>query len=991
MQIAFARIFTAIVLVTSTMALVQPTRAGAAIPAPFDSTFGVGGMATLETPLQKSDSVAADIITDTDGNLYVLYKSSAGLAHEMVTIGKYTSSGSPITQFGVNGRTAPLNLAGSNFALQSGGKIVITGWETVKWQPNGSFNDADSAPVLTYRYTQSGRIDTTFGTNGVRRIPSFPGKDFDGDEVLLATHPSTDYIALGFSVRAEGNANYYFVALTPSGQIERSWGNGGAREVAPVVGASRGTNSLQRIVVLSDGSLLGIGNAFPSSGAQHIVLTKLNPWGSLDSQFDGATNGNGIVFIRFGSADGVRMTAITVLQNNDVVLAGEASPAYLQPWYYAATKIDAGGVVDTAFGTAGFTLSSLEVPGYNLLPKRLGVQADGRFVFSVTSTTNSTTTGGFMRLETDGTLSGTQDCALCLWTGGNSGTQSTSLVVSENKIIWTGALTAEKNSVVRRFAANGIPDESFNNIRLQLNLDEWLAQMSISKPQPDGSILFAGTAIGMRNYEGLWSGVIMKTTSTGALDTSFGSGGYQLLPAPTSDNNLNLRDLVVQTDGKIIALADGEDDNTSNPAVLMWRVNANGTMDNTFGTNGAVVTSDQNADLVPRALFLTSTQKILVVLNSFENQTGRPWIYRYTTSGVLDPTFTDASNFQGGVRPLIGDGTGSFHTAIRSSDGTILVAGSGSINSSEQTFVTRIFENGSIDTSFAGGLVSWSSQHQQRPIFVSKMYVDNQSRIILMGSTVGQVSRTAVSRLTPSGAFDITFNGTGTQNFSYRDPAQLEYQEAFDITPFGNGYVTVGGGSENQAANYRSFSGISRIRQNGEMDSDFGTNGILLPFSTTESIITSVTQLSDSSLLLLGSMIGNPGMISVSFLVKLPAPSSPTPSTPVTTPTTTSPPITAPPSTTSPPTTTPVISNTETKSSSEIKLVVSVNQASILNQLKITVPKGGKVAMTSKTAKICRVSKARVFAISSGTCRITVTVTTSAKKKSTKTLSFKVT
>jgi len=989
MRIVLARMISAVVLATSTVAFLNAVKASASVPAPFDSSFAASGLATIETPLQKSDSVAADIITDTDGNLYVLYKSSAGLTHEVVTIGKYTSSGTPITQFGINGRTAPLNLWGSNFALQSNGKIVVTGWEAVKWQPNESFDSSDPAPVLTYRYTQNGHIDMSFGTNGVRKISSFPGKDFVGDEVLLAIHPTEDYIALGFGVRADNNANYYFIALRPSGRIESDWGNGGAREVAPTIGALRGSNSLQRIVILSDGSLLGIGSAFPNSGAGHIVLTKLNPSGSLDTAFDGASqngNGNGIVFIRFGTADAARMTAVTVLQNNDIVLAGQATPAYLQPWYYAATKIGADGVVDSNFGSGGFMLSSLEVPGDNFLPKRLGIQADGRFVFSVTSTANSTTAGGFMRLETNGILDATGDCALCLWAGGNSRTQATSLVVSENKIVWAGALTAEKNSLVRRFLANGEVDETFNNITVQLNLDEWLAQLWVSKPQPDGSILFGGTAIGMRNYEGIWSGVIMKTTSTGALDTSFGLGGYQFLPAPTSEFTLSIRDLVVQANGKIIALAGGRDVNSTNPSILMWRLNANGTMDEYFGANGAVVTTDQNADLFPRTLLLTSPQsapKILVVLTNFENQTGRPWIYRYTNTGALDPTFTDASNFQGGVRPLIGDGTGSFHTAIHAANGAIFVAGSGSIDSIEQTFVTRILENGSIDTSFAGGLVSWSSQHQVHPNFVSKMYVDDQSRIILMGSTDGQISRTAVSRLTRNGAFDTTFNGTGTQNFSFKDPAQLVHHESIEIAPFGNGYVTVGGGAESQGTSFRNFSGIARMKSNGGMDEEFGTNGILLPFSTEENILTAVTQLSDGSLLLLGFMINSEDKTAKNFLVKIPAPSAQTTTSTTTSTTTTS---TVAPANTTPPTTIPKV---ETNADDDVKMVISVSQVAVLRRLQITVPRGGKVVMVSRTPRVCRITRNRVQATSTGTCRVAVTIT-EKKKKTTRTLALRV-
>jgi hypothetical protein len=74
-----------------------------------------------------------------------------------------------------------------------------------------------------------------------------------------------------------------------------------------------------------------------------------------------------------------------------------------------------------------------------------------------------------------------------------------------------------------------------------------------------------------------------------------------------------------------------------------------------------------------------------------------------------------------------------------------------------------------------------------------------------------------------------------------------------------------------------------------------------------------------------------------------------------------------------------------------IKLVVTVSQVAILKRAKVTVPKGGKVSLKSTTPRVCKVVKAKVQAVNTGTCRISITVTTSAKKKSTKTLSFKVT
>jgi hypothetical protein len=117
------------------------------------------------------------------------------------------------------------------------------------------------------------------------------------------------------------------------------------------------------------------------------------------------------------------------------------------------------------------------------------------------------------------------------------------------------------------------------------------------------------------------------------------------------------------------------------------------------------------------------------------------------------------------------------------------------------------------------------------------------------------------------------------------------------------------------------------------------------------------------------------------FFAKLLPPGT-APTTSTTTPPTTAPPTTAPPSTT---TTVPAVSTDD----KDIRLVISVSQVAVLKRLQLTVPKGGKVLMTSRTPKVCKVVKTKVTATSTGTCRITVTITVK-KKKTSKTLALKV-
>lgn len=76
----------------------------------------------------------------------------------------------------------------------------------------------------------------------------------------------------------------------------------------------------------------------------------------------------------------------------------------------------------------------------------------------------------------------------------------------------------------------------------------------------------------------------------------------------------------------------------------------------------------------------------------------------------------------------------------------------------------------------------------------------------------------------------------------------------------------------------------------------------------------------------------------------------------------------------------------------KISLVIGVSRASILKQLKLTVPKGSRVTMkiAKSSSKVCRVVKTQVRGTAAGRCRVSVTVQSKAKKKITKTLSFRV-
>jgi uncharacterized delta-60 repeat protein len=974
------RFFVALVFTASSVLLSQAIPAQATVPSPFDTSFGTNGLAIIDLPLQRSESVATDIISDPSGSLFVLLHVPRGNEDPgFVSVAKLSSNGVAVSAFGTNGRSQELNLLGPNFALQADGKIIVSGFQFSNNQKK----------IVVYRLTSTGQVDTTFGVDGAYILPAFPGKNIPGSELLLALNQSNERIHLGFNIKQQQgpNNNFYFITLTSDGQLDYDWSSGGAEEVVPPHEQSASAYStLTSIQLLSDGSVLGIGEVSTINNVREIALIKLNEFGYLDPTYDGASNGNGMVLIPFASESDARMAAGTVLQDDSIVLAGLAGTSNVGPWHYGVAKVSFDGTVDTTFGQDGFALSNLETNADNL-PTRIGVQTDGRFVFTI----NSGTTGGFMRVETDGTFSNSPHCSQCLWSGANDNTAATSLIVqTDGKIVVTGEHRTEKNSVVRRFTSAGVADGTFTNSNIQVDAEKWEFSIFKVHPQPDGSIIGIGSA-----SPGFMSansrGVVYKFTSSGALDLQFGLGGYLFMSPPIMGLEVSLNDFNVLANGKILVSANGESDQTNDTSIILWRLNSNGTLDSSFGTSGFIITSGNGTRLYPVALIVNSDGKITVPLARYANGNYEPWIYRYTETGTLDPSFTDSQNLAGRVKPSIGDGTGYLNYAAPAENGKILVAGFTTINGQTHTYLARFLPDGTLDSSFSNGYVSWESELPYSMNYVTKTYQDDTGRIYVFGATRSPLMTGLLIQLNSDGSRNGAFNTTGYATIAYRNPAQIDYSESSDAV-VNNGIFTVIGGGDSDPRQYRSsnFSGVARISLSGAVDANFGINGILDPFPSQETYFTDIAPLSNGMNLIAGGL--EQGSEYKILLMKIGPTSSPASSTTTSTtttipPTTTSPPTTTAPSTTS--TTTPATSTAETKSSSEIKLVVSVKQASILNQLKITVPKGGKVAMTSKTAKVCRVSKARVFAISPGTCRITVTVTNN-KKKTSKVLTLKI-
>jgi uncharacterized delta-60 repeat protein len=204
-------------------------------------------------------------------------------------------------------------------------------------------------------------------------------------------------------------------------------------------------------------------------------------------------------------------------------------------------------------------------------------------------------------------------------------------------------------------AAPGDLDPSFGaggTVETQISSQALVKGLAI---QADGKIVAGGNAYPPSNAVAL-----ARYELNGKLDTAFGSGG--IVTGPVFGT---VQALALQPDGKILLVGNGFDSNTRRAFFSMIRYRPDGTPDATFGSDGLVRGPDGGADSVA----LQADGRIVVAGTEPEDYAFK--LVRLNADGTLDPSF--GSN--GSVRALLGYAA-SASAVIVQPDGRILAAGS---------------------------------------------------------------------------------------------------------------------------------------------------------------------------------------------------------------------------------------------------------------------------------------------------------------------------
>ena len=369
-------------------------------------------------------------------------------------------------------------------------------------------------------------------------------------------------------------------------------------------------------------------------------------------------------------------------------------------------------------------------------------------------------------------------------------------VQPDNKIVQVSSLS---DGLMRfgaiRYKSNGQLDSTFGtNGKVIISIGNGESYSNAGLIQPDGKIIVAGTAYNGSDMDF----ALVRLNSDGSLDNSFGTNGKLITPVGLGYDYIN--SLAIQPDGKIVAVGSAAPDSSFIPAFAIVRYNNNGSIDNTFGNNGKIIS--HMGHLITylgnvyygvysyeyaNAVIIQPDGKIIVGGDSYTH-TGCYDYYggvycnpafamvRYNSNGTVDNSFGNNGKVVDSVSLLY------CSAAILQSDGKILVTGYGGW--ATNGFITnRYNSDGNLDNSFGvnGKAITVIGQNNQS--YASSIYYQPDGKILVAGNTnFNTIHDFVVVRYNANGIPDNSFSNTGIAVFhvgsqgSYDWPTGLALQ-----------------------------------------------------------------------------------------------------------------------------------------------------------------------------------------------------------------------
>ncbi|WP_445452187.1 T9SS type A sorting domain-containing protein [Flavobacterium sp. 25HG05S-40] len=641
----------------------------------LDTSFGVNGK--VVTGFGSSYNKAVSIVTQPDGKMIVGGSCQIFDGSTHFALARYNPNGTLDATFGANGKTVPRVFEMPNqdhvennilsLVLLDSGKFLTLGTYGIGNAPSG---------LVIARFNTDGTIDTTFGTAGL--VMKESGSVKEGLKML----PDGKFIIItGDTVNYGGNnmPSAAFERYTQDGVLDTTFGTDGK----VVTSFGNGYTGLTSMAILPDGKFVAAGSfSPPSQNTVTIIAAKYNADGSLDTTFD--TDGK--VTTTFGT--GTNSYGVFVSANSDgkITVAGTVFTASQTIVNFGLVQYNLNGSLDTTFDGDGKALSLIDDGFYQV--KSISKDANGNYLVNF-SDGNPSNYSVIRKYNADISFDesfGSNGQFNTLNSG--YGMAENITVTSDSKIIMLRSYAFG----LTKYNANGTLDTTFDTDGMVITEFEYSTDdLKKVVVLPDDKIIAIGTSRYRQPNNASFSNIVLsRYNSNGSLDTSYGDLGkvYSVF----GENVYTIMNAFVQTDGKLLVNAYYYVFPSYDPIYELIRYNSNGSLDTTFGNNGKIITSQGGFTVLN-----PSDGKLLFYsVNYLPSGDYDHIIKRYNNDGSIDTTF----GTNGAVTYNNGNSPYDLKFALQQ-DGKILVSGTSySSNFNSQFFTVRYNDNGSLDTTF---------------------------------------------------------------------------------------------------------------------------------------------------------------------------------------------------------------------------------------------------------------------------------------------------
>ncbi len=362
---------------------------------------------------------------------------------------------------------------------------------------------------------------------------------------------------------------------------------------------------------------------------------------------------------------------------------------------------------------------------------------------------------------------------------------------------------------------------------------------------------------------------VWRLTTSGTLDTTFGSSGTTAIPAP-SGFSFDAEDygvpIAVQSDGSIdVVTGVSPTSGTGNDELVIAQLTSSGALDTSFGTAGVELFP------IPGTTFSLDEQTLYIAIGpsgkidvgtAFSNNSTGATVFgvaQFNTNGSPDTSFNTngfaTASFTTSGSSIADD---SLSNLVVESNGNVVTIGTSNLPASVtplegeplDSAVAVFNANGTLDTSFnSTGTYTYNYNLGGSPDSESPNAVTINGNFIAIAGEASQIFPTPTSSTnvpsinyatltllnSTTGAPDTAFgpNGEFTLNFSQSGVTFNSSAEGIATLPDGSMLI---GGSANQQNSYGPSGGLlADVTTAGALNTSYGTGGVaVLPYQLSE-------------------------------------------------------------------------------------------------------------------------------------------------------------